>query len=124
MEVKIEREVLKFILEASRETHPNEFIGILRSGESDKKITDVLLIPGSKSGKDTATVRKDMIPLKTNRIGSVHSHPSGNLSPSKQDLITFSEGKVNIIVGYPYKSDSWESYNSKGEKVDIEVIEN
>ena len=34
-------------------------------------------------------------------MGTVHSHPSGNLTPSVADLNHFF-GKVFMIIGFPY----------------------
>jgi proteasome lid subunit RPN8/RPN11 len=51
----------------------------------------------------------------------VHSHPSGNISPSHVDLNYFF-GRILIIVGYPYVGKSCvAAYDSNGDRVPIEV---
>ena len=70
----IARDTLHFILEASRSSHPLEFIGLLRPYED--VIAEVLLIPGSEASDHSATLRFDMVPLTAGAVGTVHSHPS------------------------------------------------
>jgi len=54
-------------------------------------------------------------------IGTVHSHPSGNLRPSSADLNHFL-GTVLMIVGFPYASESNASaYKSTGESMTLNV---
>ncbi|MFB6282606.1 MAG: Mov34/MPN/PAD-1 family protein [Halobacteria archaeon] len=128
----IARETLDFVFEACRDTHPNEFIGIMKGTEASdigvdrdgQVVTEVMVIPGTKSGRTRATLRDDMIPLNLGGVGTVHSHPSGVPEPSKEDLITFSKkGKRHIIVASPYMMDSWQCFDSSGEPVDIEVLD-
>ena len=128
----IARETLDFIFETCRDTHPNEFIGIMRATEADdlnldkegRVITDVMVIPGTKSGRTRATLRDDMVPLNLGGVGTVHSHPSGVAQPSKADLVTFSKkGKRHIIVASPYSIESWRCFDSSGEEVELEVLD-
>ena len=91
---------MEFILEACRNTYPNEFLGLLRA-EGDM-ITEVLVIPGSKFEHTSSSLRRDMVPLDPTIVGSVHSHP-GRPVPSRADLNFFSKfGKIHLIVGYPF----------------------
>jgi proteasome lid subunit RPN8/RPN11 len=54
-------------------------------------------------------------------VGTVHSHPSGNKTPSDVDLNHFF-GRILMIVGYPYTSpQDVAAYNSNGEKITIQV---
>lgn len=130
-------ETLEFVLETCADTHPKEFMGLLRAEEASSSnlhfrgrapgkgrvITDVLVIPGTKSGEAMATLRSDMVPANVGGVGTVHSHPSGSTRPSDEDLQTFSrKGKRHVIVANPYDRDSWECYNSKGEAVELEVL--
>jgi proteasome lid subunit RPN8/RPN11 len=54
-------------------------------------------------------------------MGTVHSHPNGNISPSHVDLNYFF-GRVLLIVGYPYEGkDCIAAYGSNGDELPIEV---
>ena len=127
----IASETLEFALEASEETHPNEYMGLLR-GEDARRlgldrdgtvITDVLVIPGTRSNPVSATVQTGMIPNDVQSIGSLHSHPNGVLRPSDADLATFGNGKVHIIVGAPYGRDDWRAFDREGDPRDLPVID-
>jgi len=56
-------------------------------------------------------------------IGSVHSHPGYDGSPSDADLHFFSKnGLFHLIIAQPYTLDSISAYNSFGELIDFKVI--
>ncbi len=129
-------DTLEFVLETCADTHPKEFMGLLRAeessrlkirGQDEKKgrvITDILVLPGTKSGESMATLKSEMVPANVGGVGTVHSHPSGSTRPSNEDLRTFSKkGQRHIIVGRPYDRGTWECYNAKGERVDLPVLE-
>ena len=127
----IARETLEFALEASEATHPNEYMGLLR-GEDARKfdlerrgqvITDVLVIPGTKSDPQSATVKSNMIPNDRKAVGSVHSHPNGVLRPSDADLKTFHKGNVHIIIGSPYGWRDWKAFDSSGDPRSLDVLD-
>ena len=127
----IAEETLQFVVETSAESHPNEFMGLLR-GEDARElglardgtvITDVLVIPGTRSNEESATVRRDLVPTDTRSLGSVHSHPNGVLRPSDADRAAFGSGKVHIIVGAPYGMDDWRTFDRDGEPIDLDVID-
>lgn len=129
--IGIAAETLDFVLEASEQTHPNEYMGMLR-GEDARRlgldrdgtvITDVLVIPGTESNPVSATVKSSMIPNDMRSVGSVHSHPNGVLRPSDEDLGTFTKGSVHIIVGAPYGRDDWQAFDREGEPRDLSVID-
>ena len=118
----IARDTLHFILEASRSSHPLEFIGLLRP--IDDVIAEVLLIPGSEASDRAATLRFDMVPLTSGSVGTVHSHPSPSPKPSQEDLFFFSRhGKIHIITAYPYTEDSWRCYDEAGRERTLEVLD-
>ncbi len=117
----IARDTLEFILEASRSSMPEEFAGLL---QADKDIiTEVLIIPGTESSRMSALIRLYMLP-NMQVVGSVHSHPSANIRPSKQDLLFFSRtGDYHIIVGPPFDEHSWACYNVSGERRNLPVLD-
>jgi len=127
----IAEETLEFVLESSEETHPNEYMGLLRATEARDLdlqrdglvITDVLVIPGTESNPVSATVKTNMIPNDRTAVGSVHSHPNGVLRPSAEDLQTFTRGDVHVIVGAPYRRGDWEAFDETGQPRSLDVID-
>lgn len=129
--IGIAAETLEFVLDAASETHPNEYMGLLR-GEGARSlgldrdgqiVTDVLVIPGTKSNPVSATVKSSMIPNDLRAVGSVHSHPNGVLRPSAADLATFGSGTVHLIVGDPYRDTSWRAFDREGKPRELEVLD-
>jgi proteasome lid subunit RPN8/RPN11 len=127
----IAEETLEFALEASEDTHPNEYMGFLRGTEArdlglDRDglvISDVLVIPGTTSNPVSATVKTNMIPNDRSAVGSIHSHPNGVLQPSAEDLATFTRGDVHIILGAPYRRHDWQAFDEEGRPRELEVID-
>jgi proteasome lid subunit RPN8/RPN11 len=122
---------LEFALAASEDSHPNEYMGMLR-GEDARKVgldedgtvlTDVLVIPGTESNPVSATVKTSMVPNDLRAAGSVHSHPNGVLKPSDADLGTFGRNDVHIIIGYPYGKTDWRAFDREGEVIDLPVLD-
>ncbi|MFC6906322.1 Mov34/MPN/PAD-1 family protein [Halalkalicoccus tibetensis] len=129
--IGIAADTLDFALSASEETHPDEYMGMLR-GEDARKlgldrdgtvVTDVLVIPGTESGPTSATVKTNMIPNDLSGVGSIHSHPNGVLEPSDADLRTFGSGSVHVIIGAPYRRNCWKAFDSKGEPRELDVLD-
>ncbi len=113
--------LLRGLLAAAAETHPREFVGILR--ERDGIIEELDIVAGTISGSESASLHMDMLPLDTHRVGSAHSHPNGSLTPSRTDLDFFpSAGKLHLILGYPYDASSWRCYAADGTPLELEVI--
>lgn len=129
--VGIAADTLSFILESAEDTHPNEYMGMLRGEPAERfdldmegtLITDVLVIPGTESNPVSATVKSWMVPNDTGSVGSVHSHPNGVLRPSDEDLATFGQGQVHIIVGAPYRRDCWRAFDTDGEPISLPVYD-
>jgi proteasome lid subunit RPN8/RPN11 len=127
----IAEETLEFILSASEQTHPNEYMGFLRADDASRLdidaegrvITDILVIPGTESGPTSASVKEMMRPNDVSSVGSVHSHPNGVLRPSDADLQTFTSGEVHIIVGAPYGRENWQAFDSQGSPTELDVLD-
>lgn len=122
MQIKgIARDTLDFILEASKSMAPLEFAGLLQ--EKDGIITEVLILPGTESSDTNAILRLYMMP-NVKAVGSVHSHPGPNRSPSQADLRLFSRtGNYHIIVGRPYNRQSWTCYDREGKVTELPVLD-
>ena len=117
----IARRTLRMILEASRDMHPMEFGAILRADEGT--ITEILLVPGTISGKRHAIFQLHMLPPDFAVVGTVHSHPSGVYEPSDEDLALFNKfGGIHLIVGHPYSEESWAAWTNKGIRTTLQVV--
>ena len=91
-EVHIDREVVDEILQIARNSYPNEFVAMLQGKVTDHVllIDGLLFLPGETSDKG-AVMNLFMMPLIDEGIGSVHSHPGYDASPSGADLHFFSK---------------------------------
>ena len=117
----IKQDIISLLLELGRDSHPNEFVALLR--ERDGFIDEVNMLPGTVTGSASASLHYDMMPLDTHLAGSAHSHPSGVLRPSSADVNFFPRnGKYHLIVGYPYGNSDWRCFTADGELFDMEVI--
>ncbi|PSQ34263.1 proteasome protein [Halobacteriales archaeon QS_9_70_65] len=124
-------DALEFALQASEDSHPDEYMGQLRGEDArtlglDRDgtvITDVLLAPGTKTNPVSAEFKPTYMPNDLKSVGSVHSHPNGVLRPSDADLATFSRGDVHIIVGAPYGRTDWRAFDTDGEPTDLDVLD-
>ncbi|WP_435335707.1 Mov34/MPN/PAD-1 family protein [Haloarchaeobius sp. TZWWS8] len=129
--VGIARDTIEFALEAAEDTHPNEYMGLLRGRDArqlgldldGQVVTDVLVIPGTRSNPVSATVDSNMIPNDSRALGSIHSHPNGVLRPSDADLATFGSGLAHIIMGYPYGPEDWRTFDQHGDPRDLPVLD-
>ena len=118
----ISRRTLKMIMESAKDSYPNEFAAGMR--EIEGVISELILVPGTISGKTSALLRLRQLPIDYSIIGVVHSHPSRNFSPSSKDLIMFGRyGRVHIIAGYPFDMDSWQAYDHNGKPIELEVLD-
>ncbi len=119
--IAIRRELLLALIEASKSTHPNEFIALLTG---KKKIIEEFIMLPYESGETMAVIQTHTLPIGIRIMGSVHSHPSPNPTPSNEDLNMFaSHGSVHIIIHYPYCESCWKAYNARGEEIELEVID-
>ena len=129
--VGIAADTLDFALEAAEDTHPNEYMGLLRGEHAGRLgvdrdglvVTDVLVIPGTESNPVSATVRESMVPSDMRAVGSIHSHPNGVLEPSDADLATFGRGPVHVILGAPYGRDDWRAFDREGRHRSLDVLD-
>lgn len=116
----ITRKLLRMVLEASRDMYPNEFGAFLRAEEG--VIVELVMLPGTVSGRRHAIFQTWMLPPNMNVVGTVHSHPSGNFHPSEEDRNLFSNfSGLHIITGYPYTEVTWAAWTNKGEQVPLRI---
>lgn len=117
----IRRKTLAMIMEASKDTYPNEFGAFLKAERNI--IYEIALLPGTIQGNRHTIFQAWSKPIDFTLVGSVHSHPSGNINPSDQDKTMFSNsGDIHIIVGYPYIPSAYAAYNRKAQPIELKVI--
>ena len=119
---KVRAGVIEFISAAAQESHPNEFGGTLRA--NGDTIVEVLLVPGTTSGRTHATFQLHMLPIDFTVKGTVHSHPGGNPNPSNADRELFERyGSTHIIIAEPYNARTWRAYDGRGQPIRLEVVD-
>lgn len=116
------KELIEGVMELARGRHPMETILLLRGKTSKTQITitETILPPHGTGGQGFATFRTGMLPFDLTLIGTLHSHPSGNLSPSVGDLHNFF-GKIMVIIGPPYKPENIMAYKKTGENLAVNL---
>ena len=121
--VLIDSELLTAILENGKSLYPKETVLLLR-GKREKdtiRVTDLLIPPLVSHGHHSAYTPLHMLPMDFAIMGTLHSHPSGNLTPSSTDLNHFF-GKVLLIIGSPFADASnIAAYDRDGKRLRLEV---
>ena len=124
-EVSMSQELLDSIFEGAKRLYPKETILLLR-GKKVKdalRIVDLVIPPLATYGHGFANYQLHLLPMDFSLVGTVHSHPSGNKTPSDVDFNHFF-GRILMIVGYPYASEQdVVVFNSHGEKLPLQVTE-
>jgi proteasome lid subunit RPN8/RPN11 len=121
--VHVPSNILDTIYAGAKELYPRESFLLLRGKKSKGiiSITDLVLAPFAVHGDGFAHFNPYMFAGDFSLVGTVHSHPSGNISPSDTDLNYFF-GRILMIVGYPYEGQRCiAAYDSNGDKVPIEI---
>ena len=121
--VSMSWKLLKAILEGARQLYPKETILLLRGkkGEDAIRVLELVVPPLATYGRSFANVPLHMLPMDFSIVGTVHSHPSGNLAPSDVDFNHFF-GRVLMIVGFPFAgAENVAVYNSNGEKLRLQI---
>ena len=121
--IHIPSNILDAVYAGAKELYPRESFLLLR-GKKNKgiiSITDLILAPFAAHEEGAVHFNPYMFAGDYTLVGTVHSHPSGNISPSNTDLNYFF-GRVLMIVGYPYEGKGCiAAYDSNGDKVPIEI---
>jgi len=121
--VHIPSNILETIYAGAKELYPRESFLLLRGKKSRGTISvnDLVLAPFAAHGHGEVHFNPYMFAGDFSLVGTVHSHPSGNISPSHVDLNYFF-GRILMIVGYPYEGkDCIVAYDSNGDKIPIEI---
>ena len=122
-EVSMSQELLDSIFEGAKRLYPRETILLLRGKKAKDalRIVDLVVPPLATYGHGFANYPLHLLPMDFSLVGTVHSHPSGNKTPSDVDFNHFF-GRILMIVGFPYASQQDVAvYNSHGEKLPLLV---
>jgi proteasome lid subunit RPN8/RPN11 len=121
--VQLPKEILDAIFAGAKQLYPRESFLLLR-GKKTKgtiRINDLVLAPFAVHGEGFANFNPFMFSGDFSLVGTVHSHPSGNISPSHVDLNHFF-GRILMIVGYPFEGENCVAvYDSNGEKMPLQI---
>ena len=123
--VEVLPEIVDAVCEFGKDAHPREFIMFLEGRVSG----NVLRITGLKyqeyfSNEDSA-MPYIRLPIHSDVVGSVHSHPGPSNRPSRADLHFFSkQGLVHMIIKRPYQPADIQAYTSGGNPISFEMAPN
>jgi proteasome lid subunit RPN8/RPN11 len=123
--VQIPKDIIETIYAGAKQLYPRESFLLLRGKKSKGaiKITDLILAPFAVHGRGFANFNPYMFSGDFSLVGTVHSHPSGNISPSHTDMNYFF-GRILMIVGYPFEGAGCvATYDSNAERLPIEITE-
>jgi proteasome lid subunit RPN8/RPN11 len=113
----VKHSIMDAITSASKNVFPNEFIGMLAGNKETQIIEELVIVPAT-FGKSFSSIRLDLLPFDSSMLGSVHSHPSGIIAPSKGDLLAFPRmGFLHMIIGIPFTEQSFRLFNNKGKQL-------
>ena len=121
--VTLTAELLDAIFESARRLYPHETILMLRGKKSKDtiRIEELVVPPLANYGHSFASYPIHMLPMDFSIMGTVHSHPSGNITPSDVDFNHFF-GRIMMIIGFPFKDERHIAvYNAQGEKLRLEI---
>ena len=124
MEVEIERGLLSEMLDFAKERHPREAILLLRGKTKGGTITvtEYLFPPMATTGSAFALYPLYMLPIDFSIVGTAHSHPSGSLQLSSQDMNS-PYGRISLLMAYPYSEENVAAFeNKKSEKIPLRVV--
>lgn len=123
MILEVEKELIEEILDFARFKHPKEAILLLRGDVKGDiiHVTDYLFPPYASSDNGSASFPTYMIPIDFRIIGTLHTHPTGNNTPSITDHHNF-YGRVMVLIGYPYELSNLVCYTKNSESVEIKII--
>src|SRR5208282_1431690 len=121
--VQIPKDILDTIYGGAKQLYPRESFLLLRGKKSKGviKITDLVLAPFAAHGRGFANFNPYMFSGDFSLVGTVHSHPSGNISPSHVDMNHFF-GRILMIVGYPFEGKGCiAAYDCNAEKLPMTI---
>ncbi len=120
--ILIKQEVIGDIIEFAKTNHPKEFIAFLGGEIKNNNLLITHLIYQQYYPSTRSVFTRINLPITSQAFGSVHSHPSPNNEPSREDLLFFGKnGWIHLIIKYPYRVEDIAAYDYKGNKIDFEI---
>jgi len=122
--VRLEKSIAEGILTYAQDSYPREAILILRGrAEHDEiLINEVVIPPLATHGSGFSTFSPYMLPMDFRLMGVLHSHPSGALMPSIEDL-NHIYGRIMVIVAYPFRSyENIAAFDKEGSRIEIRIV--
>ena len=119
------RLVVENLLSYASGLHPKESILLLRGkvSKDEVSVNDTVIPPFATHGKSFSAFPLHMLPIDFSIIGVAHSHPSGVLTPSTNDLNQF-YGRIMVIVAFPYHSErNIAVFNREGKPIKFEIVD-
>lgn len=124
-EVQIDKRVIEEIIKIARNADPKEYVALLSGKIKGEilKITGLIFLPFEAS-ENSAVMQVFMMPLTTDAVGSIHSHPGPSNRPSNADKIFFGKnGYFHIIICRPYNESTIAGYDAFGEPIPFTVTD-
>jgi proteasome lid subunit RPN8/RPN11 len=121
--VELPQDILDAIFAGAKQLYPRESFLLLRGKKRKSviRVSDLVLAPFAIHGEGFAHFNPYMFSGDFSLVGTVHSHPSGDIRPSHVDLNYFF-GRVLMIVGYPFEGEACVVvYDSDGEKMPLQI---
>jgi proteasome lid subunit RPN8/RPN11 len=121
--VSIPGGLLEAIFEAAKRLYPREVILLLKGkrARDEVVVSDFVVPPLATYGHGFSSMRTHMLPVDFSIVGTVHSHPSGNLTPSSADF-NHQFGSILVIVAYPFRDEgNLAAYNRAAEKLSVRI---
>lgn len=121
--VEIPQDILECIYAGAKQLYPRESFLLLRGKKAKGaiKITDLVLAPAAVHGRGFAHFNPYLFSGDFSLVGTVHSHPSGNITPSHVDMNYFF-GRILMIVGYPYEGiNCLAVYDANAERLPVQI---
>ena len=121
----LKRSVVDSILTYAQMAYPKEGILLLRGHVTlpETVISEVVIPPRAVHGFGFANFPWHMLPIDRSILGTAHSHPSGSLRPSMQDLNHY-YGRIMIITVYPFRSHhNLGAFDRNGAIVNYDIVD-
>ena len=124
MDVLVGRELLGEMLMFAKDRHPKEAILMLRGSVKKESIiiTDYLFPPYATTNSVSASYPIYMLPIDFSIVGTAHSHPSGSLELSAQDMNNI-YGRISLLLSFPYELGDVAAYNKQAERLVVKITD-
>lgn len=118
---KMKQNLFLELLFAAKRKYPKEFLCFLGGNSKNKTITEFIFIP-NEANENSTYFLEHTIPFDETIIGTIHSHPTNNTNPSKEDKKVFQKYQINIILSFPFQKENYKVYNQKAEQIQLEFF--